>query len=76
MEIPAPLKWAAGIVAALFTAGVVGMAVWLVTSVSDMQVTLGRMDERTAYSSEMQTRQFDEMSRRVTRLEAFHEASK
>lgn len=73
MDIPAPLKWAGAIVAALMTAGVIGIAGWLVTSVSGMQETLARMDERTRISAEQQTKQTEEVQRRLTRLERFHE---
>lgn len=70
-EIPAPLKWAGGIIAALFTAGVGGLAFWLVTSVSDMQVTLARMDERMA-SGVVKDSRYEPLERRVTRLETYH----
>lgn len=73
-EIPPPLKWAGGIIAALFTMGIGGMAVWLVTTVNEMQVTLARMDERMANQSTAQDSQVDEMNRRITRLEAYHGA--
>lgn len=72
-EIPAPLKWASGIVAALFTAGVASLAFWLVSSVSDMQVTLARMDERMA-SGTVKDARFEELDRRVTMLESYHKA--
>lgn len=65
-EIPAPLKWAAGIIAALLTAGVAGMFFWLVTTVNDVQLTLARMDERQQ-SGEAG------YERRISRLEAYHE---
>jgi hypothetical protein len=68
-EIPAPLKWAGGIVAALLATGVGGTAVWLMTTVNEMQVTLARMDERMASSASSQDTRFDEINRRLTRLE-------
>lgn len=71
-EIPAPLKWASAIIAGVFTVGVAGMAIWLVSTVNDMQVTLARMDERMSSQTSSQTNQFDEISRRLTRLEAYH----
>ena len=71
-DIPPPLKWAGAIIAALFTMGIGGMAVWLVTTVNEMQVTLARMDERMANQSTTQEGQLDEMGRRVTRLESYH----
>lgn len=69
-EIPAPLKWAGGIAAAVFTAGVVGMAAWLVSSVGDMQVTLARMDERQMNQGSAQETRFVALENRVSKLEA------
>lgn len=71
-EIPAPLKWAGGIVAALFTAGIATLAGWLVISVSEMQVTLARMDERMALQGDTQTGRMTEMERRIVQLEQYH----
>ena len=69
-EIPAPLKWAALVISALFTAGVAGMAFWLVTTVSSMQVTLARMDERQSGQSSALDGRFSEFDRRLTKIEA------
>lgn len=71
-EIPPPLKWAGGIAAGILSMGVGAMAVWLVSTVNDMQVTLARMDERMESSTVNQSSQFDEINRRITRLEAYH----
>ena len=71
-EIPAPLKWAGGIIAGLFTAGAATLVFWLVSSVSEMQVTLARMDERMA-SGTVKDARFDDIDRRVTKLEAYHQ---
>lgn len=68
-EIPAPLKWAAIIASAVITMAASGGVVWLVSSVSEMSVTLARMDERTAsYISAQETR-MREIERRVETLE-------
>ena len=72
-EIPSPLKWAGAILAALFTAGTATLAFWLFTTVSEMQVTLARMDERMA-SGSVKDQRFDELDRRVTTLETYHKA--
>lgn len=69
--IPPPLKWAATIIAGLFTAGTATLAFWLVSSVSEMQVTLARMDERMTTGSVKDSR-FDELERRIVKLEAYH----
>lgn len=71
-RIPTPLRWAAGIVAGLFTAGSAAMALWLVTSVSNMQVTLARMDERLANQNDAQLKAIEQLDGRVTDLEAYH----
>lgn len=68
--IPAPLKWAATIVAALFVVGIAGLVFWLVTSVSGMQLTLARMDERMG-SGMVKDSRFDDIDRRVIKLEAY-----
>lgn len=72
-EIPPPLKWASGIIAALFVAAVAGMAVWLVTTVNEMQVTLARMDERMGNQTTTQLREVESLSRRVGALEAYNQ---
>lgn len=74
-EIPAPLKWAGMIAAALLTTGVGGTAVWLMTTVNEMQVTLARMDERMVSSNSAQDSRFDEINRRLMRLEQRAEAN-
>lgn len=66
--IPSPLKWAGAIIAGLFTAGTATLAFWLVSSVSDMQVTLARMDERMA-SGMVKDARFEDLERRVIVLE-------
>ncbi len=70
-EIPSPLKWAAAIIAGLFTAGTAALAFWLVSSVSEMQVTLARMDERMTTGSVKDSR-VDDLDRRVVKLESYH----
>jgi hypothetical protein len=72
-EIPAPLKWAGGITAALLATGVGGTAVWLMTTVNEMQVTLARMDERMSGSGAAQGDRDDDQDRRISRLEQYHE---
>ena len=70
-ELPSPLKWAGIIMAGVFTTGLGAMAVWLVSTVSDMQVTLARLDERMA-SGAVKDSRYEELDRRVTTLETFH----
>ena len=71
-EIPAPLKWAGAIAAAIFSGGTLALVFWLVSSVSQMQVTLARMDERMASGSVKDSR-FEELDRRVSKLEAVNQ---
>ena len=73
-EIPPPLKWAGGIIA-LFTLGIGGMAVWLITSVNEMQVTLARMDERMAGASASADARLSSVEGRVLTLEGYHRNS-
>jgi len=68
-EIPAPLKWAAAIISGLFTVGIAGVAFWLVTSVSSVQVTLARMDERQIQQSSNQEAWKADVIRRLGKLE-------
>ena len=73
IEMPTQIKWAAGIISALITAGVIGMAVWLVTSVSEMQVTLARMDERQLIEADAEDSRDLEQDRRILQLERYHQ---
>lgn len=67
-KIPPPLKWAGAIAAMLFTVGTASLAFWLVSTVSGMQVTLARMDERMV-SGTVKDSRVDELDRRLTKLE-------
>lgn len=70
--MPAPLKWAAGIVAALLTAATIGMAFWMVTTLSGLQETVTRIDERQKLNDPAAKQQLDELKARVTVLEGYH----
>ncbi len=72
MEIPAPMKWAAGIVSALITALVVTGVLWLVSTVNSMQGTLIRIDERQQASAGSLDSRFAEQDRRILQLESYH----
>ena len=71
-EIPAPLKWAAMITSAIITMAASGGVIWLVSSVSEMSVTLARMDERMANYISTQEGRLREIERRVQTLENYH----
>jgi hypothetical protein len=68
-EIPAPLKWASAIVAALFVMGVGATASWLVQTTNQTQLTVGRIEEGLKYMVDSQDRRFNEHERRIERLE-------
>lgn len=69
-KVPPPLKWAAVIIAAVISTGLTTLAGWLVFTVSDMQVTLARMDERMGNQSASQVDRYGDLDRRVTVLES------
>ncbi|RPF70437.1 hypothetical protein [Aurantiacibacter spongiae] len=73
-EIPAPLKWAAIITSAVITMAASGGVVWLVSSVSEMSVTLARMDERMGGYIASQEDRMSELERRTAALESYHRA--
>lgn len=72
-EVPAPLKWAGVIISAVMTAGVVALAIWMVTTLSDLQQTVTRIDERQKLNGDSVTQRLDGLDQRVTRLEGFHQ---
>jgi hypothetical protein len=45
-EIPAPLKWAGIIAAAVMTLSVTGMAAWMVTTLNELQLTVREISTR------------------------------
>lgn len=71
-EVPQLVKWVVGTVAALGLAAMIGGGTWLVSSVSSMQGTLIRMEERIGSGSVRDSR-VDDIERRVRQLEAYHQ---
>lgn len=71
-EIPAPLKWAAIIASAVLTVSASAGVIWLVTSVSEMNVTLARMDERMARYIDTSDVTDARQDREIRELQAFH----
>lgn len=69
-EVPPPLKWAGAIVAGLFGVAVSGVAIWVVGSISTIQVTLARMDERMTVAAPVQENRFANVEARISKLEA------
>ena len=71
-EIPAPLKWAGAIGAAVMTAMVAAFFVWLTSAVNNMQVTVARIDERQSGQMSLMSDQFESLRTRVSDLERYH----
>lgn len=71
-EIPPSLKLAGAVITAFLTAAVIGIGFWIVTTLSEMQVTVARIDERQQSSSGDTTGKFQEIDRRISNLESFH----
>jgi hypothetical protein len=68
-EVPAALKLAGGIVAAIMTMGSLALAVWLISTVNSMQVTLARMDERQVMNAQGLNDRFQAIDKRFDALE-------
>lgn len=73
-EIPTPLKWAGGIIAGLMTVGSAGLLFWMIASISEMQLTLARMDERQSMNAANWEAKFSSLDERMARLEKQQEA--
>lgn len=71
-EIPPPLKWAAIIASAVLTVSASAGLIWMVTSVSEMSVTLARMDERMGGYIDAQAARMTQLETRVENLESYH----
>lgn len=68
-EIPAPLKWAAGIVSGIMGAAAFAMCVWVVSTLSDLQQTVTRIDERQQLTGSTTGQRLDKIEERLMRLE-------
>lgn len=68
-EIPPPMKWAASIIAAIITAGAVAMCIWVVSTLSDLQQTVTRIDERQRLTGDSTAQRLDKIEERISRLE-------
>lgn len=68
-EIPALVKWLAGAIGALGTAAMIGVCFWVVTTLSALQQTVTRIDERQQMTGPEVTKRLDKMDERLTRLE-------
>lgn len=67
VEIPAPLKWAAAIIAGLMTMGVGAMTIWGVTTLNDLQITVAEINTRL--QTDTTRKDVEDLEGRVTNLE-------
>jgi hypothetical protein len=68
-EIPAPLKWAGGIIAAMMTAFAILVMTWGVNTLADLKETVTRIDERQRLSGDSTEKRLASVEGRVSRLE-------
>lgn len=66
-EIPAPIKWAGGIIASVMALASTGGMVWGVTTLNELQITVARMDERMRHDTTPE--RLEKIEERLTRLE-------
>jgi hypothetical protein len=72
-KVPAPLKWAGVIVAGIMSVGSAGLLFWMISSISQMQLTLARMDERQSMNTTNWEAKFRGLDDRLGRLESQRE---
>lgn len=68
------IKWFLGAIGALGSAAIIGLGLWLVSSVSNMRETLARIDERQVMNAQNIADRFQAIDGRLARLEAQKEA--
>lgn len=73
-EIPPPLKWAAAIVAALLTAGIIALCFWVVSTLSQLQQTVTRIDERQQINGPANAARLDKIEERLAVVERMRHA--
>lgn len=69
-EIPAPLKWAAGILTAIITALSIGAMMWGITTLADLKDTVTRIDERQRLSGDSIEKRLTATEDRLSRIES------
>ena len=69
-EIPAPLKWGAGIIAGIMSVGASGLLFWMVSTISSTQITVVRIDERQTMNAEQWEQKFKTLEDRMAAIEA------
>lgn len=68
-DIPAPLKWAGGLIGAAMTALGIMSLNGAVTSINDMRIAVAEVKLQITMQNEMQKNQMADLERRVTKLE-------
>ncbi len=68
-EIPAPLKWAATIIASIMAAGTVGLCLWAASTLSSLQQTVTRIDERQQINGSNIGERLKTIEERLSRVE-------
>lgn len=69
VEVPPPLKWAGGIIAAMMTAFAILVMTWGVNTLADLKETVTRIDERQRLSGDSTEKRLASVEGRVSRLE-------
>lgn len=67
------LKWVAGLAATVMALCLVGGLGWVVSTLSSLQQTVTRIDERQQLNGDSMGKRIDAVEGRVTRLEAYHQ---
>lgn len=71
-EVPPVVKWLVGSIAGLGSAAMIGMAFWIVSTLSSLQQTVTRIDERQQMAGANTDKDIAALEQRVTTLEGFH----
>lgn len=71
VEIPAWAKWMAGVGTTLLTTGIIGMAVWIVSTLSEVQLSVREVNTQLSAKGAIEQR-FTEIDRRIAGLESYH----
>lgn len=66
------LRWIAGLAAAVIAFVFTASLSWVASSVTEMQQTLARIDERQKAQATQQDGRFVDYDRRISRLEGYH----
>lgn len=72
IDVPGPLKWAAGICAAVMTAIIIGMGAWMVSTLNDLQITVTEIKGQIANQGGTSNNEIQYLKERVSQLEAYH----